>query len=91
MEERGETANAIGRVGVSRELERGIEIEIKVGSGRVGGVSPRARASGRSVRVSPREYACRHRVNSRFGWVRCVVLIGGGGERANAKRVGWID
>ena len=36
----------------------------------------RARASGRSLRVSPRGYARRHRVRSRFGWVRLLILIG---------------
>ena len=28
------------------------------------------------VWVSPHGHACRHRVNSQFGWVRCLVLLG---------------
>ena len=35
----------------------------------------RARPPDRSLRVSPRGYARRHRVRSRFGWVRLLILI----------------
>ena len=57
-------------------------------------VKTRSRASGRSVRVSPRGYACRHRVRSRFGWVRLLILIGservflGGGGRRRVRSSG---
>ena len=65
------------RTGVWREgvrVRRGV-VAVRV-SGSETRETSRARASGRSVRVSPRGHACRHRVRSRFGWVRLLILIG---------------